>query len=61
MESPVIEQQEFTPVTPESTPQPTSVPKSSETSVNSKSTGKKPSFLRIIARLVVNVLYRNRN
>jgi cell division septation protein DedD len=61
MESPVIEQQKFTPVTPESTPQPTSVPKSSETSVNSKSTGKKPSFLRIIARLVVNVLYRNRN
>jgi hypothetical protein len=39
----------------------TPVAKSSESSVASNSTEKKPSFFRVIARLIVNVLYRNRN
>ncbi|MGL5793741.1 MAG: hypothetical protein ACRC06_04920 [Waterburya sp.] len=71
-EPPVIEQKEPAPVqtpTPvdnpssvatESTTKSTSIPKSSETSKPSNSAEKKPSFFRIIARLIVNVLYRNR-
>jgi len=59
---PVIEQQEdLTPVeTTESDTKSTPVPKSSETSKSSNSTEKKPSFFRMIARLIVNILYRNR-
>jgi hypothetical protein len=71
-EPPVIEQQEpasvetATPVNnpssvaTESATKSTSVPRSSETSKSSNSTEKKPSFFRMIARLIVNVLYRNR-
>jgi hypothetical protein len=71
-ESPVVEQPEnltpvatttstatsvnnSSPVTTESDNKPTPAAKLSETSE------KKPSFFRVIARLIVNVLYRNRN
>lgn len=71
-EPPVIEQQEPAPVetaTPinnpssvatESITKSTSVSRSSATSKSSNSIEKKPSFFRMIARLIVNVLYRNR-
>ncbi|MGL5077496.1 MAG: hypothetical protein ACRDBG_16940 [Waterburya sp.] len=71
-EPPVIEQQPAPVPTPtpvnnpssvatESTTKSTSIPKSSETSKPSNSAEKKPSFFRMIARLIVNVLYRNRS
>lgn len=70
-EPPVIEQHPTPVETPtpvnnpssvatESTTKSNSIPKSSATSKSSNSAEKKPSFFRMIARLIVNVLYRNR-
>jgi hypothetical protein len=69
-EFPMVEQQEIlTPVVTENLPEtsvdnPSSVTRESDpkqTPVVSNSTKKKPSFFRVIARLIANVIYRNRN